>query len=147
MNSFLKESWFKVGILLVLIGCLILLFLYEVNQQKMQKQEQIAGFNQSCQRLAMQNEQKLNQDDSLIIDLYQYKYNSTYGACILAYRGAYVSGVLLDALGRYLFEVDNLSTGEVIMSKRSGPGNYYVLANDDFQKLQMQYIGSTTPIQ
>lgn len=150
--DWLKENWFKIAILLFLLVCAALVFLYEARQQNIEKQEQLSNLTTACQKLASQKKVELSQNssalDNLILgSIYEYKYNPSYGACILAYDGTYVpTGIFSGLLGHNLFEVDNLTTGEALMSVRVDPGDSYREANTTFMRFREQYIGSTTPI-
>lgn len=141
--KFLKENWFKVSILILILLCIVLIFLYEVKQQNIEKQNQISNFNTVCQKLATQKKEEINKNDpDLYIGTYEYKYSPIYQSCIVAYTGSYFGNSLSGFLGHNLFKVDNLSTGESIMSAQVNPGDIYKKTNEDFNKMKEKYIGS-----
>ena len=144
---FLKENWFKLSTLILLLICAVLFFLYQTKQQNIEQQEQINSQDSLCQKLASQKKDEIRKDDpDLYINTYEYKYNLLHKSCILTYTGLY-SGTSLwaDLLGHNLFEVDNLSTGESIMSSRvDPPGDSYNAASEKFNELRKQYTSSLT---
>ena len=147
MKNFLKENWFKVTLVTLFFVCVALLLTYGIRQQNIQKQTQLNSLNSNCEKLASQKKEEMLEDkDFFFGNIYEYKYNPTYGACFLAYRGMYLStGLLSGLLGRDIFEIRNLTTGQVIMSERVNPGDAYRKANEKFTSLREQYIGIIPP--
>ncbi len=143
--KWLRENWFKIAILLVILTCAYLVFLYETRQQNIEKQLQLNDLSASCQKLASQKRNDIAQNDSdLIVGTYEYSYSSKEQGCILAYTGSYLGTSFEGKFGGYdLFEVDNLSDGATIFHQQVNPGDLYAKTNADFQKLQDEYIGSS----
>jgi hypothetical protein len=146
MKKFIEENWFKIVILIIVISCISLFFKYETRQQDIEKQAQLNNLDASCQKLASQKKDDISKNDpDLYIDKYEYeyKYNPTYKACILAYTGSYLGTSLMGKLGGYdLFEIDNLSTGESILHTQVNPGDTYRKANENFTQMKKIYISS-----
>lgn len=158
-----EKDWFKVSILIIIIVAIALIFVHETKQQQIVIQQQTAELNASCRKLALEKKVKLIPNKfnikneittSLDLYTYEYKYNQKYKACILAYTG-YMnsinvesgSGFLSEVTGPsgHVFEIDNLSTGESVLSKIVEPHVPYIKIRTAFYKMQAQYIGSTTP--
>lgn len=141
--KFLKENWFKIIVLIIILLCSSLFFVYKTKQQEMEKQAELNDLNGSCQKLASQKKDEIGKDDhDLYIGTYEYKYNSTYKACILAYTGSYFGDSVSSVFGHYLFKIENLLTGESIMREQVDPGDSYKKTNEEFTNLKSQYIGS-----
>jgi len=141
MNKFIKENWFKISVLVVILIAIILLFFYGLKQQEIEKQKQLGNLNATCQKLAFQKKDEINKDDSeLYIGTYEYKYNLTHQACILAYTGSYFGDSLGAIFGHNLFQIENLSTGESIMNIQVDPGDLYRKTNEEFEGLKNEYL-------
>lgn len=143
--KWLKENWFKGAILFVILICALLTYFYAKSQQDLEKQAQIDSLSVTCQKLAMQKKEELLEvgDGFYLGNIYEYKYNPDYNACILAYQGTYIGNSITGAIrGRDLFEIDNLTTGEVIFNMYANPGDTYRTVNDEFKSLRQKYIGS-----
>ncbi|MCX6747413.1 MAG: hypothetical protein NTW98_00475, partial [Candidatus Nomurabacteria bacterium] len=100
MKNFLINNWFKIVILITILFCAGLFFVYETKQQEIEKQIELNNLNESCQKLASQRKVEIVKDDrDLYIGKYEYKYNSIYNACILAYTGGYLGGSVSSVFG------------------------------------------------
>lgn len=144
--KWLKENWFKIAVLLVILFCACLVFAYEKKQQEIEKKAQINSLSAACQKLASQKKEDIAKDDPDLYlgNTYEYKYNPDSDGCILAYTGSYLGTSLKgNLMGHSLFEVDNLSTGESIFHGQVDPGDSYRETNEKFTELKDRYIGST----
>jgi len=148
MKTWLQINWFKVAILLIFLLGIILVFGYTLKQQDFQKKKQLSTLNATCEKLAAQKKEQIIQEDKELYlgNVYEYRYNPTYDACILAYNGSYLGTSLSGKLlGHNLVEINNLTTGQIIMSERFNPGETYKQINDKFKELRDQYIGPSAP--
>lgn len=141
--KWIKQNWFKLSILTLLLICIILLSFYVVSQQKMRKANEISDLQTSCQKTALQKKEELsNQNSDLYLNTYIYKYNPEYKSCLIAYTGFYLGTSLVAKFsGHNLFAIDNLSTGESLFRSQVNPGDGYKEVNESFNNLKNKYLG------
>ncbi len=143
--KWLEENWFKMALVILFVVCIVLAFLYQNNRIETEKQVELNNRSVTCQKLASQKKADLLKDneDLVIGNIFEYKYNSTHKVCILAFSGYYKVGSMSATILRHnVFEIDNLSTGESLMSERVNPGDSYRTAYEKFTSLRNEYIGS-----
>lgn len=152
--KWLEINWFKIALTLSILLCATSVFHYTSEQQRNRKQSELNNFISNCQKQALEEKVKLSSNGGgkgfTVGNLYEYNYNPIYQACIVAYKGSYFSvdsPKLVDMLGHNLFEIKNLSNGQILFSARVNFGDAYREASDKFENLRNQYIGSTLPIE
>jgi len=144
----LRENWFKVAVLILCLICILLVTVYVIKQQDIQKQQRIDTLNATCQKLANDKKKEIANDTSLVTDKFfrsfEYKYNKGMVGCILAY----VYDATEEIFGSYSpyreMQIINLTTGEILFNKHPAAGYESLEAYDEFNKLQAHYMSSTT---
>lgn len=148
----LRKNWFQVAVLIVALIGIFLVALYETNQQNIQRQEHLDSLNTACQKMSNDKKKEIMSDTALVTDkffrTFEYKYSEKADGCILAYVYDATENISIfgsDSPSPYReMEITNLTTGQVLFNEHPAPGNPSLEAYVAFNKLQDQYIASTT---
>ena len=134
--KWLQHNWFKIGILI-----LITVTLLGGYQYMNTRQENI--LRADCQELGLERQKDVDEGYSgLLVYSFEYNYSPEYKACIVAYRGTDFDGLLSKMSGPFIFVVQNLSTGEMLLETRVPAGDTYANTVRTFDGLRAKYIGS-----
>ncbi len=153
MKNFLKEHWFKISIVLILVIGMLFAFSLLNKQVRMDQERQTAAFNLDCQKSASDQKKEILKDNSSAINIffrsYEYTYDQKVSGCILAYVFDATTPPSIFTNGAYEptreMKIINLTTGEILFNKHPAAGNDSLQAYDEFNALQQQYIASSTP--